>query len=499
MEKEAESKFPKESTLYVGDLDEEITKEQLENFFSNYGIVKKVKIFRDKITQRSKGYAFVHFLIPEDAQFARKEAQYQRLGYKYIRILFKDEEIDFPPNSNLMVHNLDPGISMRELHDFFEKIGEVACVKITNHGTAYVQYQKMEDAQKALKVLNYSKIKNNILTLSISDENKPSKRNLYIKHLPKGIPKDEIELMIVEVFSKYGTIESTLVEKNPKLDEYFGFVCFSNYESAKNALEDLQKNPITLRGAKDQLFVSWYESKEERKKNDDRSNLYLRNLKLLVNEELLKARFDRFGKIKSILVKEWCPDGKTPQSKFAYCAFFNTEDAEKAVKQGPKIKDIQELFLNSNEVFITYHLTKEKRKEQLHKGHTSSHESNATKTPSHYNMQLNLNSKPFTFNSNKSEISTPTLQQNKLEYAKFPTNQPITKSQTPMDERYSMEIEEYRSKLILLVSQCVGDSEAYSIVDKILKNPQTTPQTLKGMTSNQNFLEKMIDLYKTKG
>lgn len=66
-----------------------------------------------------------------------------------------------------------------------------------------------------------------------------------------------------------------------------------------------------------------------------------------------------------------------------------------------------------------------------------------------------------------------------------------------MEEIHHTETEEYRSKLVLLVSQFVGDSEAYSIVDKILKAPETTPKTLKDMTVNRNFLEKMIDFYKS--
>lgn len=59
--------------LYVGNLSWNTKEDGLTELFSKYGTVTEVKIITDRNTGRSKGFAFVTFEKPEDADKAMAE------------------------------------------------------------------------------------------------------------------------------------------------------------------------------------------------------------------------------------------------------------------------------------------------------------------------------------------------------------------------------------------------------------------------------------------
>ena len=58
------------SKLYVGNLKYEVTEEDLERLFKDFGEITSVKVIRDKFTGRSKGFAFVEMANDEAAKNA---------------------------------------------------------------------------------------------------------------------------------------------------------------------------------------------------------------------------------------------------------------------------------------------------------------------------------------------------------------------------------------------------------------------------------------------
>ncbi len=59
--------------LYVGNLSYSVTEEQLRELFSQYGEIKEVVIIKDSYTDRSKGFGFIEFTNPTDAEKATSE------------------------------------------------------------------------------------------------------------------------------------------------------------------------------------------------------------------------------------------------------------------------------------------------------------------------------------------------------------------------------------------------------------------------------------------
>lgn len=56
--------------IYVGNVDFKATEEQLSDLFAEYGEVTSVKIITDKLSGRSKGFAFVEMATDEDGKAA---------------------------------------------------------------------------------------------------------------------------------------------------------------------------------------------------------------------------------------------------------------------------------------------------------------------------------------------------------------------------------------------------------------------------------------------
>lgn len=56
--------------IFVGNLTNDVTEEDLTNLFTEYGQVKEVKIIRDMFSQQTKGFGFVEMPGLADAQKA---------------------------------------------------------------------------------------------------------------------------------------------------------------------------------------------------------------------------------------------------------------------------------------------------------------------------------------------------------------------------------------------------------------------------------------------
>jgi polyadenylate-binding protein len=167
-----QGKLPLAPALYVGEIDRHIQEETLYDFFSKFGPIHFVRIMRDANTGQSRGYGFVNFVYPRDADAAKKYGQYEKLGEKHIRIMFKRNIRDLPSESNIYIKKIGPEINVRELDNHFSAIGPLVCCKIASTpdgrslGYGYVQYENKDDAKTALEQLQGSKLKETVLDLA---------------------------------------------------------------------------------------------------------------------------------------------------------------------------------------------------------------------------------------------------------------------------------------------------------------------------------------------
>lgn len=72
--------------IYVGNLNYNLSEDELEKVFSTYGEVASVKIIRDKYTDQSKGFGFIEMASDADAQKAIDELNGTEVKGRELRV-----------------------------------------------------------------------------------------------------------------------------------------------------------------------------------------------------------------------------------------------------------------------------------------------------------------------------------------------------------------------------------------------------------------------------
>ena len=68
--------------IFVGNLAAQVSDQELEDLFKEFGDIKSVKIIRDMFTQASKGFGFVEMKEKSAAEEAIKELNTKEIGGK---------------------------------------------------------------------------------------------------------------------------------------------------------------------------------------------------------------------------------------------------------------------------------------------------------------------------------------------------------------------------------------------------------------------------------
>jgi RNA recognition motif-containing protein len=79
-----------QNRLFVGNLSYQTMENDLQDYFAQAGVVTSVNLMLDKVTAKSRGFAFVEFSTPEEAnkaveQFHNKEFQGRTLTVNIAR------------------------------------------------------------------------------------------------------------------------------------------------------------------------------------------------------------------------------------------------------------------------------------------------------------------------------------------------------------------------------------------------------------------------------
>ncbi|XP_057732174.1 polyadenylate-binding protein 5-like [Arachis stenosperma] len=343
------------ASLYVGDLEGNVNEAQLYDLFSQIAPVVSIRVCRDLTKRSSLGYAYVNYSSYEHAANAMELLNFTHLNGKPIRIMFsqRDPSIRKSGFANVFIKNLDTSIDNKALHDTFATFGTVLSCKVAidsngnSKGYGFVQFEKEEAAQNAIKQLNGMLINDKQVFVGLfvrrqeraQTNGSPKFTNVYVKNLSETQTDDNLK----QLFSPYGTITSATVMKDMNgKSRCFGFVNFQSPDSAAAAVEKLNGTKINDDKV---LYVGRAQRKAEReaelkaKFEQERlsryeklqgANLYLKNLDDSINDERLKDLFSEFGTITSCKVM-LDPHGHSRGSGFV--AFSTPEEASKALNE----------------------------------------------------------------------------------------------------------------------------------------------------------------------
>jgi len=172
-ERSADGSKQKFTNVFIKNLDTAFTQEQLNQKFSEFGKVTSAVIMKDE-KQESKGFGFVNFEAPEEAQKAVEALNGTVINGKSVyvgRAQKKGEreedlrhqrfdQLQKYQGVNVYVKNLDDSIDDDRLRTEFAKFGTITSAKVmrdekgNSKGFGFVCYANAEEATRAVTELN---------------------------------------------------------------------------------------------------------------------------------------------------------------------------------------------------------------------------------------------------------------------------------------------------------------------------------------------------------
>ncbi|KAJ4716283.1 Polyadenylate-binding protein [Melia azedarach] len=340
------------TSLYVGDLEANVTDSQLYDLFNQIGQVVSVRVCRDLSTRRSLGYGYVNYSNAQDAARALDVLNFTPLNEKTIRIMYshRDPSLRKSGAGNIFIKNLDKTIDHKALHDTFSVFGNILSCKVAtdfngqSKGYGFVQFESEESAQKAIEKLNGMLLNDKQVYVGPflrkqereTEISKNKFTNVYVKNLSESTTEEDLQ----KTFGEFGTLTSVVVMRDGDgKSKCFGFVNFENADDAARAVEALNGNKFDDK----EWYVGKAQKKSERevelklrfeqnmKEAADKfqgANLYIKNLDDSIDDEKLKQLFSPFGNITSCKVMR-DPSGISRGSGFV--AFSTPEEASRAL------------------------------------------------------------------------------------------------------------------------------------------------------------------------
>jgi len=238
-------------------------------------------------------------------------------------------------SASLYVGDLTNDVTEALLFEVFNAVGPVASVRVCRDaatrrslGYAYVNFHRVEDAERALDTMNFKNIRNRPCRIMWSHRD-PSLRksglgNIFVKNLDASIDNKSL----FDTFSMFGNILSCKVSTNSQRKSLgYGFVHYESAESAQTAVDRVNGKVI----AGNKVSVAPFRSKKERGVEETMgvfTNVYVKNLPDEADEATLTALFADHGAITSLQLAI-NTDGKN--KGFGFINFTTPEEATSAV------------------------------------------------------------------------------------------------------------------------------------------------------------------------
>jgi len=88
-----------QSRLFVGNLSYQTGENDLQDYFAQAGAVTSVNLMLDKVTGKSRGFAFVEFATPEEAQKAVEQFHNKEFQGRALTVNIARPREERPPRS----------------------------------------------------------------------------------------------------------------------------------------------------------------------------------------------------------------------------------------------------------------------------------------------------------------------------------------------------------------------------------------------------------------
>jgi len=162
---------------------------------------------------------------------------------------------------------------------------------------------------------------------------------------------DVAESMLFKTFNQVGVISSARVVRHPITGKSLGkaYLNFVNPVDANRALTTMNGKMIDGRPVR-----------LRRKKNE--TNLFIRNIPQEVSKQVLKKKFEKFGKIVSCNIMKNLKSGNEGHKGYGYIRFQNQDDADNAVDEANSSEGVE---MHGKRIDVQYYRNWKERTHQM--------------------------------------------------------------------------------------------------------------------------------------
>jgi len=277
---------------------------------------------------------------------------------------------------NIFIKNIDASVTSRDLLDTFSQFGNILSCKVAtteegkSKGFGFVQYQTLDEAEKAVKCTNGQKLtKTQNLALVVAHYVPAEKRQMgraFTNLLVKNIRDDVTDEQLAAAFAGCGKITSAVVhrDQNGKSKRH-GFCNFETPEAAVKCMQQFNDTEnLAVPGERISVVQHLKRSDYIRQRQNSAkggadkvpfqgTNLYVKYLDDSVNDDKLREMFSACGQVTSAKVEV---DKEKGISKgFGYVNFSTSEEATKAVTE------MNGKTFGSKPLYVSLHMTRDQR------------------------------------------------------------------------------------------------------------------------------------------
>ncbi|XP_035514934.1 probable RNA-binding protein 19 [Morone saxatilis] len=357
-EDEEEEDVAESGRLFLRNLPYTCTEEEIKELFSKHGPLSEVLFPIDNLTKKPKGFAFITYMIPENAVTALAQLDGHVFQGRMLHLLpstVKKEKTDSSdaggPGSSSYKRQKDAkskasSSSSHNWNTLFLGTSAVADAIAEKYNTTKSQVLDHESkgsvavrmALGETQIVQETRqfLLDNAVSLDSFSQAAAERSTtvILVKNLPAGVTVSELE----ELFSPHGSLGRVLLPPSGLT----AIIEFLEPTEAKRAFTRLayskfQHVPLYLEWAPVGVFVAAKpvpDEEEEEEESAPGSTLFIKNLNFSTTEEKLQETFSKCGKVTSCSIsKKKDKTGKMLSMGYGFVQYQTAEAAQKALRQ----------------------------------------------------------------------------------------------------------------------------------------------------------------------
>ncbi|KAM3610239.1 uncharacterized protein V6R79_001148 [Siganus canaliculatus] len=373
-EDEEEEDVAESGRLFIRNLPYTCTEEEIRELFAKHGPLAEVLFPIDNLTKKPKGFAFITYMIPENAVMALSKLDGHIFQGRMLHLLpstVKKEKIDSDaggPGSSTYKRQKDAknkasSSSSHNWNTLFLGTSAVADAIAEKYNTTKSQVLDHESkgsvavrmALGETQIVQETRqfLLDNNVSLDSFSQAAAARSNtvILVKNLPAEVTVSELE----ELFSPHGSLGRVLLPPSgltaiieflepTEAKRAFTRLAYSKFQHVPLYLEwapvgvfvAAKPEPATKEEAKEKKKKEMEEEEEEEEEEESvpGSTLFIKNLNFSTTEEKLQETFSKCGKVKSCSIsKKKDKTGKLLSMGYGFVQYQTAEAAQKALRQ----------------------------------------------------------------------------------------------------------------------------------------------------------------------